>query len=209
MIIEINNLGYVKNVKVNLNKDLIVLCGPNNTGKTYVAYAIYGLMKHRHIESQIRSFSKAVELLPEKGEIEIDLVKTLKLKGSEHLKRVTSALKNFLPNVFAAPKAIFDKTEIIGRLNDISTFEKKIINSEIVRQVGFAGQLSARLLKPKGSSILKCVLIKNQNGDNEDSDIPLSLVIEIITERIQNIYLDSWSSHHEYLFQLFSPFPEQ
>ena len=26
--------------------DLIVICGPNNMGKTYISYAIYGLFRH-------------------------------------------------------------------------------------------------------------------------------------------------------------------
>jgi predicted ATPase len=47
MNIEIKELGYVKNVQLDLDKDLTNLCGPNNTGKTYVAYAIYGLMRFR------------------------------------------------------------------------------------------------------------------------------------------------------------------
>ena len=47
MKIDIKELGYVKNVQLDLDKDLTILCGPNNTGKTYVAYAIYGLMKFR------------------------------------------------------------------------------------------------------------------------------------------------------------------
>ena len=47
MKVDIKELGYVKNVQLDLGKDLTILCGPNNTGKTYVAYAIYGLMKFR------------------------------------------------------------------------------------------------------------------------------------------------------------------
>jgi energy-coupling factor transporter ATP-binding protein EcfA2 len=195
MIIEIKNLGYVKNVKVNLNKDLIVLCGPNNTGKTYVAYAIYGLMKHRYLETSIRSFSNAVEGLSEKGEIEIDLAKLLRSKGSEHLKRITTAYKDFLPNVFASSKSIFDNTEIIGHLGDVSFFEKKILESNIFRQIGFPGQVSVRFSKPNGSSILKCALISGQNGNSNRKDGSLEFVSEVVSEGIQNLYLDFFFSN--------------
>ncbi|TAH21648.1 MAG: hypothetical protein EAZ08_02790 [Cytophagales bacterium] len=40
MIFKIQNLGAVKEAEIDLSKDLILLCGHNNTGKTYVAYAV-------------------------------------------------------------------------------------------------------------------------------------------------------------------------
>jgi len=45
MEIEIKNLGAVKSAKIDLNKKLTVFCGPNNSGKTYVAFMIYALTK--------------------------------------------------------------------------------------------------------------------------------------------------------------------
>ncbi|MCU0389523.1 MAG: AAA family ATPase [Thermoflexibacter sp.] len=41
MLFKIQNLGAVKEAEIDLSKDLILLCGHNNTGKTYVAYAMY------------------------------------------------------------------------------------------------------------------------------------------------------------------------
>lgn len=41
MLFKIQNLGIVKEAEIDLGKDLILLCGQNNTGKTYVVYAIY------------------------------------------------------------------------------------------------------------------------------------------------------------------------
>lgn len=41
MILEIKNWGAVGQVSVNTDKPLIIMCGPNSTGKTYVSYLIY------------------------------------------------------------------------------------------------------------------------------------------------------------------------
>lgn len=41
MIFRIENLGLIERAEINLNKDLILLCGHNNTGKSYIAYGIY------------------------------------------------------------------------------------------------------------------------------------------------------------------------
>jgi recombinational DNA repair ATPase RecF len=44
MIFNVKNLGYIEEASVDLSKDLIVLTGQNNTGKTYLAYTIYELL---------------------------------------------------------------------------------------------------------------------------------------------------------------------
>jgi predicted ATPase len=45
MKIQVTNLGAIKEGTIDLSKKLNVFCGPNGTGKTYMAYAIYGLTK--------------------------------------------------------------------------------------------------------------------------------------------------------------------
>jgi predicted ATPase len=43
MYFELKNIGAIKHAKVELGK-LTVICGKNNTGKTYITYSIYGLI---------------------------------------------------------------------------------------------------------------------------------------------------------------------
>ena len=45
MKIEIKNLGAVKSATIDISKKLNLFCGPNGTGKTYIAYAIYDIFK--------------------------------------------------------------------------------------------------------------------------------------------------------------------
>lgn len=39
------NLGYVDQGSIELG-GMTLICGPNNVGKTWLNYAIYGLLKH-------------------------------------------------------------------------------------------------------------------------------------------------------------------
>lgn len=197
MIIEINNLGFVKNVKVNLNKDLIVLCGPNNTGKTYVAYAIYGLMKHRYLETKISSISNIIKTLPEKGEVEIDLIKILNEKGAEHLNRVAKSYVKQLPSVFASANPIFDRTQISLQKGNIEKLKENIMSAEIDTQVRFASQISARISKEKGSPLLKSLLI-NKKHDEKMDDARFPMFIDFLCEQAQSIYL-SFFFHNPYI----------
>ena len=43
MFFRVENLGPLRQAEVDLSKDLILLTGPNSTGKTYVAWSVYGL----------------------------------------------------------------------------------------------------------------------------------------------------------------------
>ncbi len=72
MILTIKNLGALKEAEIDLSKDLILLCGHNNTGKTYVAYAIYYFLKadlNYHLDMSIEnlydiSFERNIMPLP-------------------------------------------------------------------------------------------------------------------------------------------------
>ncbi|WP_441291426.1 hypothetical protein ACSRUE_14060 [Sorangium sp. KYC3313] len=45
MRFRVEHLGPLREAEVDLSKDLIVLTGPNNSGKTYLAWAVYGLLR--------------------------------------------------------------------------------------------------------------------------------------------------------------------
>jgi hypothetical protein len=45
MLFTLKNLGKLEEATIDLGKDLIVLTGPNNSSKTYVAHAIYGFCR--------------------------------------------------------------------------------------------------------------------------------------------------------------------
>ena len=44
MILNIENLGTVKSAKIDLSKRLILFCGRNSTGKTYVSYILHAFL---------------------------------------------------------------------------------------------------------------------------------------------------------------------
>ena len=44
MIFKVENLGAIQHAEIDLSKDLILFCGHNNTGKTYLINAIYHLL---------------------------------------------------------------------------------------------------------------------------------------------------------------------
>ncbi len=45
MFFRVENLGPLREAEVDLSKEMILLTGPNGTGKTYVAWSVYGLFR--------------------------------------------------------------------------------------------------------------------------------------------------------------------
>lgn len=104
MIFKVRNLGYIEEASVDLSKDLIVLTGQNNTGKTYLAYAIYGLFNTKFIsfeleESDIsvdnRSLSLGYLFEEKEKEIGYKIGKTLQYHINDFLTAKTAIFENF------------------------------------------------------------------------------------------------------------------
>jgi energy-coupling factor transporter ATP-binding protein EcfA2 len=47
MFFRVENLGPLREAELDLSKELILLTGPNSTGKTYAAWSVYGLFRSR------------------------------------------------------------------------------------------------------------------------------------------------------------------
>ena len=106
LIIKVKNLGIIAEAKVDLDKDFIILTGENNTGKTYLAYTLYQLLKLNH------------EKLP--GEFET---------GSASISdSIGNLLKEELNDLFACDEessaSFFKETEVEVELPDKTVKEK-------------------------------------------------------------------------------------
>ena len=125
MKIKLKNIGVLSNAEIDLSKDLIILCGPNNSGKTYAAYTVYGL--YRYMQELVSSdiIYYWIDIIKKKPTTNtIDLLEFYKIfEASIH-----TALKNdfsiFLKNVFATNNFYFEKSEV--------TFEKELYENEIM-----------------------------------------------------------------------------
>ena len=71
MNISIKNLGPIKQADFTLG-ELTILCGKNNTGKTYATYALFGFLSfwHNTFSIKVSEDGKEVEQLLDEGSIE-------------------------------------------------------------------------------------------------------------------------------------------
>ena len=105
MKITIKNLGALKQAEFTLG-EMTILCGGNNTGKTYATYALYGFLSTWREGLSIDVASKNVSELMAEGVTHIDINSYI-----ENFERILfdgcARYSNFLPTVFAAQKDKF------------------------------------------------------------------------------------------------------
>ena len=100
MILTTKNLGKIRTATIDLSKPLIVFCGPNGTGKTYLSYLI------DHIFSSVgsymcksKSLSKSqIEVLHNEGELHVQIENS---DVTDYLNELCETSKSSLGDLFA------------------------------------------------------------------------------------------------------------
>ena len=188
MNVEFKNLGFVKNIELNLDKNLIVLCGPNNSGKTYVAYALYGLMKYKSQVPTSKKIISKIKNLFEEGQIDIDIKKLLENDSENFLELISKSYIERISGVFAAEKINFNKFDLNLKLNNINSIIEKLTPISIQQEIGVRNSFTIKIFKEENSHILTCLLInRDSKATDYKSEIPTNVVLEVISDRIFDI----------------------
>jgi hypothetical protein len=122
----LRNLGRLQEATIDLSKDIIILAGPNNTSKTYVAHAIYGLGQHLWSEISVADvMKKSITMQPGESRLEIDLGRFIAEHLPELLAQVSANYKKYLPDVFAT-----DDSFIIHTILDLELSNDRITSGQ-------------------------------------------------------------------------------
>jgi len=136
MKVSFENLGIVKKADIDLSKKLLVFCGPNGTGKTYVSYAVYGYLSRNILMSSNHIFN-TVELVQRK-EMTIDLDYNKLYIQREHydanpfIHQTFGLIGNWFFENFKI-KSILSKDEFVKKIRGATfEFEHTVSNCTIV-----------------------------------------------------------------------------
>lgn len=151
MLFHFENLGLLDQADLEL-ADLTLICGENNTGKTYATYAVYGFIRswrqilHFILEREVHA------LLMDDNRSRIDLSSMFDGKVDEYLARMGKEYVRGLPRAFATDLHVFKST--VCELK--SCKESNISNGSYQRlvQTSPRGKTLATLKKEDGSAIL-------------------------------------------------------
>lgn len=177
MKVKVKNLGVLKEAEFTLG-DLTIICGGNNTGKTYATYALFGFLYTWKQIFVMEIKDDKIEQLLNDGVIRLDLqeyikqVKQIVSKGChDYTKR--------LPQIFAAPAEQFKYTEF-----QVSIDIKNISFAErFERTIGSANDEIFSMLKIEESTELVIALIVEQ----DKVKFPKQIIKRIITDALKDI----------------------
>lgn len=133
MKIILDNIGPLKHVEMDMSKGLIVLCGPNNTGKTYAAYAVYNVYRqNKLIERQYEDISNELYVT---GRATINLENLIKKHRNEIIALYQKEVSDNLYVDFSTHKSFFEKSKITI---DVSEDEclKLVFEMELQENIG-------------------------------------------------------------------------
>ena len=109
MTIRLKNLGILKQAEFSLG-DLTIICGENNTGKTYATYALYGFLRSWRELIDFSVSDTQIQRLLADGVLNIDLSQYVRT-ANQILAEACKKYNHQLDGVFAATEGQFSNSE--------------------------------------------------------------------------------------------------
>ena len=184
MKIMVKNLGVLRQAAFSLG-DLTIICGKNNTGKTYATYALYGFLnkwrENINLDEIIQISDQRIQELLDNGVTRIDLMEYIK-DADKIIEEMCKSYTKSLPKIFATSKEQFRDS-----LFRVYLDEDKI--SESANSQPFEGEFHTQkhrvfsVSKKKESMTLEASLLV----DKSEIEIPDFLVRRLISKAISEI----------------------
>ncbi len=176
MFIKIKNLGVIKQAEFTLG-DLTVICGANNTGKTYATYALYGFLSFWREMFSIEIPDPVIGQLLSGGTVRLDLADYIR-RTVEILGQACASYSKELPMVFAAPAERFRDSEfraalVPGEARPLESYS---------RRFGTANAEFFDISKPEDSDELNISLLV----DRDSVKFPRHVIAAIIGSAIKD-----------------------
>ena len=178
MKISVENLGILKQAEFELG-DLTIICGTNNTGKTYATYSLFGFLVHQSRLLKFEITDSQTNTLLTEGVLHIDV--------TSYTEKVNSVLKNGcqcysaeLSKIFASKPAYFRNSSFQVELppNATSRVTERTINRALGhketrllnitkaakdKNLVISLQLDSVFAKPRFTRIIKDIISKALN----------------------------------------------
>ncbi|GCL44503.1 AAA family ATPase [Microcystis aeruginosa] len=179
MKVKIKNLGILKQAEFSLG-DLTIICGRNNTGKTYATNALFGFLYtwRRLLTWPTFSLKEKVDQLLSDGVISLDL--------QEYVQQceiiLTTGCQRYIqqiPEVFAANEERFKNVDFQIELN----FDNIQFQNKYEKKISTATWEIISISKRENEPYLSITLLT----EKEKINLPVHFLEEIIYDSIQDI----------------------
>ncbi len=178
MKITLKKLGVIKQAELTLG-DLTIVCGKNNTGKTYVTYAIYGFLDYWHNAVSIALPKNLVSNVMEKGSVSIP-VEDFAKDSKKILKSASENYSKVIDRVFAGNGRLFDNCEINVEVKKDEGYR----TNEVSFRSGSADRSLLEVKKSESDDMITISLLVNKDTDDLP---PRSFIDDMISNAVREI----------------------
>ncbi|MEB3191075.1 MAG: AAA family ATPase [Snowella sp.] len=153
MKIKVKNLGVLKQAEFELG-DFTIICGENNTGKTYATYALFGFLSTWEGHFFVEIKNNEIEQLLNGNIINIDVNPYIK-KYQGILEHISQSYSQTLSNIFATEEEKFEESsfQIIPETKMLH-INKNNYRVEIKKTIAFPNDMSVLLEKFPDNNII-------------------------------------------------------
>lgn len=181
---ELSKVGFIDHAVVDL-ADLTIVCGENNTGKTYVTYAIYGFLRNwrRLLRRELRMTVQ--QALRRSSQSSINLHELFSGRINSYLSEISGRYTKILPSVFASNPEFFDGARFVVSVAK----ELDLPSEELVRSFTDASgeRTIASMRKAKNSNELEVLEMASSPSLATSSGI--QFVVDAIADIVFAPYL--------------------
>lgn len=190
MKIRLKNFGILKQAEFELG-DITIICGENNTGKTYAAYALFGFLStwRRNIDliKSARISEKAIKNLLNDGTVQIDFVEYVVKNAEAILAKICKVYTQSLSEIFAAPKDRFQDSRFQISLN-LDTLPETVRSMSFKIKVGSQNRPFFAISTMKRNAQLEISLL----GEKQEVNISESRVRRLINYTVNKIIFEKF-----------------
>ncbi len=159
MKISIEKLGALKQAEFTLG-DLTIICGENNTGKTYATHATYGFLDYLRSNAEFPVERDDIDRLFTEGSVDIDLTPYID-KLQNHLDRAAKNYSKIMHRVFAGNETLFNDSTLYFNLVE----GREIQTAAVQMRVGSAERSVLNIQGTEGGKKISVSLIVDRDGD--------------------------------------------
>lgn len=205
MKVTIQKLGNIQNAEFDL-KPLTIFVGPNNTGKTWLAYALAGILGSRGFQEYTQAYvgnqhseeypplDSAIEQVLSRGDAKIDLYDFAENYREKYFNEIANSARNWMRDFMSTQYPTFNDMKIslsLGKMND--TYKKRIRDAALNRSLA---QGSLNIRKQKGERFI--YLYTSSESEKVESiteRIPVEVIKEFLVSNITQIIYKSLYPH--------------
>uniref|UniRef100_UPI0035ADD4FE AAA family ATPase n=1 Tax=Nitrosomonas sp. TaxID=42353 RepID=UPI0035ADD4FE len=191
MKLSFENLGAIAKGEMEL-ADLTIVCGQNNTGKTYVTYALYCLLKSWISLTRI-DLSEEMKELTSEGVVKIDIEAKIVNAWPKISKAVIDNFLDAFPAMMASRSELFENTKLHWDIFIGDEWKKRAIKNELRSP---QGSLLIAITKPADSVFAEIAAASPQSrgflqGYSISEFIEEALIRIVLTDVMPDVFMAS------------------